>query len=399
MYKKNCIQCGGKNLKKIVNFGMQPWCNDHQNSLKKSLNVKKFPLKLMKCDNCQGGQLSFFVNKKKMFTKHDYISSSNKPLLDHFKKLSLKINKINKNKFKSILDIGSNDNSFLNCFDNSWKTYGVESCKKSIKNQLKKKHKIYNVFFNYNLVKKIKKEFDIIHASGVFFHLEEIYSATKAIKILLKKNGIFIVEFIYLKKIYENLNYDQIYHEHLFYYNIQSLSKLLERFDLQIFDTEKSRVHGGSIIAYIGHKGFVKETKRHKENIRQENIYLTKNKLKINKIQKDINNLISNLKRKILYYKKRNYKISVIGAPAKATVVINLLDKKTVKCISDCYEVNKNKIGKYIPGSDILIKNEKYLNVKDNRVFLILSWNYKKYILDKLFIKKNIKNIKVISPH
>ena len=118
------------------------------------------------------------------------------------------------------------------------------------------------MFFNYKNSKKIKTKFDYINASGVFFHLEELHSFTRGVKFLLKKKGIFIVQFLYMKKIVENTAFDQIYHEHLLYYNLKTLNFLLNKHDLEIFDAHLTKVHGGQMVAYVSKKGERQKTKR-----------------------------------------------------------------------------------------------------------------------------------------
>ena len=82
-----------------------------------------------------------------------------------------------------------------------------------------------SVLFLTNLAKSLNKKFNF--ASGIFFHLEELHSVTKGVKNALDQNGVFVVQFIYLKKMIENFAFDQIYHEHLLYYNLRSLNFLL----------------------------------------------------------------------------------------------------------------------------------------------------------------------------
>ena len=100
---------------------------------------------------------------------------------------------------------------------------------------------------------KIRKA-KVIHGSGIFFHLEDLKSVFKGIKELLKNDGILVSEFIYLPSMIKNLAFDQIYHEHLLYYSLTTFQYLLNEFDLEIYDAEKTLIHGGSCTAYIRHK-------------------------------------------------------------------------------------------------------------------------------------------------
>jgi SAM-dependent methyltransferase len=325
-----------------------------------------------------------------MFSNHTYLSGINKELISHFSKLSSKILNIFPKKKISILDIGSNDGTFLKNFLNkkNINIIGVESCKKICKISLKQGIKTVNDFFNYKTALKLdnKKEgFDCIHASGIFFHLEEIISVTKAIKYILKNDGIFIIQFLYLKNIIEKKHFDQIYHEHLNYYNLKPLQRFLNSYDLEIYDAEKSTIHGGSIIAYVCHKGLRKKKKRFLNLLKLED------RKKVNKLDFYLNfqNKILEerfkFKKKIELLKKRNFNIYGIGAPAKSSTFLNYF-KITYKDIKCTFENNNLKINKYLPFSRIKIEDEKKLKkiISLNKdIFLILSWNFKKNIIKK----------------
>ena len=150
-------------------------------------------------------QINHTVKKEIMFSDHTYLSGITKSLSDHFK--NVRNNIIlkfcnNEKKFFSILDIGSNDGTFLKHFKKlKWKILGIESSKRIAKIANDNKIKTLRYFFNYKVAKRIKSKFDFINASGIFFHLEELHSFTKGVKYLLKKKGGFYnTIFIYEKK-------------------------------------------------------------------------------------------------------------------------------------------------------------------------------------------------------
>ena len=112
-----CRVCDSTKLKEVLNLGEQPWCN---NFLKKKDigREKKYPLVLLFCKSCSLVQLNHTVKKEIMFSDHTYLSGITKTLSDHFERVSNDLNKkYNKeNKIKRILDIGSNDGTFLKHF-------------------------------------------------------------------------------------------------------------------------------------------------------------------------------------------------------------------------------------------------------------------------------------------
>jgi SAM-dependent methyltransferase len=388
MYKRQCFLCDSKKLKKILDLGLQPWCNNFVKKNQLGLE-KKYPLYINFCKNCSNVQLGYILSKKKMFANHSYLSGSNYELIDHFNKISLKILNILSKKNFSILDIGSNDGTFLKTFKNNKNIniIGIESCKKISHIASKQGIKTINKFFNYKSALKIDnnlKGFDCIHASGVFFHLEEIKSVTKGIKYILKNDGVFIIQFLYLKNIIEKKHFDQFYHEHLNYYNLETLERFLNSYDLEIYDAENSNIHGGSIIAYVCHKGTKKKTKKFLNLVKLEKSKKTSKLEFYLDFANKINKLKLKFKRKLDFLKKRNFNIYGIGAPAKSTTLINYfgINNNDIKFTT---ENNHLKIGKYLPYSRIKIIDEKLIKkISFNKdIFLIFSWNFKKNIIKK----------------
>ena len=249
---KSCRICLDTNLIELIDLGEQPWCN---NFLKKNeIGKEKFyPLKVLLCNNCKVSQLNYTVPKEVMFSDHTYLSGVTKSLSKHFENIRDEIiKKFKINSKKKNLDLGSNDGTFLKHFKNiGWETLGVEPSKRISKIANDNKINTLNKFFNFDVSNEIKDKFDFINASGVFFHLEELHSFTKGVRNLLHEDGVFIVQFLYMKSIMKNIAFDQIYHEHLLYYNLSTLNNLLIQYDLEIFDAQLHSIHGGQMTAYI----------------------------------------------------------------------------------------------------------------------------------------------------
>ena len=396
----NCRICKYKKLTKILNLGKQPWCNDF---LKKNRvgKEKKYPLELFYCQNCFLVQLGFTVKKEIMFNDHTYLSGVTKTLDKHFKFV---LNDIEKRfNFKSykgnILDIGSNDGTFLKNFKKKgWDVLGIEPAKRISNLANKNGIKTINKFFNYKTARKIKQSFDFINASGVFFHLEELHSFTKGVEWLLKPNGVFIVQFLYMKSIVQNTAFDQIYHEHLLYYNLYTLEKLLNLHNLHIFDCYLCSVHGGQMVAYISKKNVKKKTSRFYKFWKKEK---TAKCNSLNFYKKFVKK-ISLLKQKNLNFlkecKNKNLVVYGFGAPVKGNTLLNYFKIKK-NLISLLVEKNPMRENLFAPGSHIPIKMESKLK-KYPDVYYVLAWNFKKEILknNKGLIKKGVKFYFPINP-
>ncbi|MGD2169749.1 MAG: class I SAM-dependent methyltransferase, partial [Chlamydiota bacterium] len=226
---------------------------------------------------------------------------------------------------------------------------------------------------------EINQYYDVINAAGVFFHLEELHSVTEAIKRFLKKDGVFVVQFIYMKGIMENIAFDQIYHEHLLYYTLKTLNTLLKRHGLELFDAELMSIHGGSIMGYVSHKGAKQKTDRLENLIRKEEIDKTNDLSTYLKFAKNI----EELKQKNLTFlhkcKEQNKKVFGMGAPVKGNTLLNYfkIGSNLLDCLVEKNELRKNL---YSPGMHLPIYIEKELASPPD-VYYVLAWNFKTEIL------------------
>ena len=236
-------------------------------------------------------------------------------------------------------------------------------------------------YFNLDLVKDLNCTFDVINASGVFFHLEEIHSVTQGIKSALKKDGVFVVQCLYMRSIIDNVAFDQIYHEHLLYYNVKTLNQLLNLHGLELFDCEESPIHGGSIIGYVAHKG------RFDKSSMLETLENKEASEKANSIETyfDFADKVVSLKHKncalIGEALHAGKKIYGLGAPVKGNTLLNYFGF-TTKEIEALTEINPLREGLFAPGSHIPIVMEKTLDTHPE-VYYVLAWNFKDEILSK----------------
>jgi SAM-dependent methyltransferase len=395
-----CRVCDSNNLELAIDLGSQPWAN---NFLKKEEVGKEpfYPLRVLFCHNCSAAQLDTTVPKETMFSDHTYLSGVTKSLSEHFRKIAEEADSrfFKDKKNKIVLDIGSNDGTQLKHFkDLGYDVLGVESSRTIAKIANDSGIKTLNKFFNLETAKEIGQKFDVINAAGVFFHLEELHSAAEGIKESLANDGVFVVQFLYMKRIIENLAFDQIYHEHLLYYNLKTIEKLLNRHDLSIFDAYISPIHGGSMIAYVTHKG------KKSPSARLEKLTKEEDKAKSNEFATYVEfaKRIEKMKEANIAYldkkKKEGKRIFGMGAPVKGNTLLNYF--KIGKQYLDCLvEKNELRRGLFSPGMHLEILIEKELK-RPPDVYYVLAWNFKKEILanNQDLIKKGVEFYFPVNP-
>ena len=393
-YKFECRSCGNNKLKRVVSLGYQPLANNLLR--KKDEKCELYPLEVNYCENCHNCQLSVAVDQKKMFSNYLYTSSTSKSFREHFIRAASQYVKMFKLKPKKsyIVDIGSNDGVALKPFkDLGFKNIqGVEPANNLAKLANKNKIKTFNGFLNLKNIKKIKKNADLILASNVFAHSDNLKEMADCMIRLLSKKGTIIIEVQYLMNTLKDLTFDNIYHEHYNYWSLTSLVNFFKQFQVKLFKVEKIDTHGGSIRIFISKNKNIKIEKSIKELLDEEEKFGIKQfktyKNFGKKVYKIRDNVIKNLKK----LKIKNESIVGYGAPAKATTALNFFGIS--KEIDYIVEDNKLKHKKFVPGVKIPIFSKQKIS-KRKPLVLVLAWNfYKEIKKNNSKIAKQFVNIK-----
>ena len=372
-----CQISGAKDLKTILSLGYLPPVNKLK-KINSSLREDVFyPSELMYSQRSRLVQLSTIVNKEILFPKeYPYTSSTTKILRENFKELYEDCKKIiNISSKDLIIDIGSNDGNLLNNFKKYHKVLGItpeKIGKIAIKNGIRTLIRYFDKNTSDLVLKKFGKA-KIITATNVFAHIENVNLLMKNLLRVLKDDGVFISESHYLVSLIKTNQYDTIYHEHLRYYSLTSLKYLFNKYDMEIIHAKKINTHGGSIRVYAARKKRFKINHSVRKILSYEKNFL--NWKTFNNFKKKVVDSKLKLYSILEKLKNNNKKIYGIGAPSRASTLINYvgLDENIIDCV---LEIDGSyKIGNYIPGKKIPILSENKL-YKDPPDFLILfAWH------------------------
>lgn len=378
---KKCRVCYGENLSPVIDLGFQPWGNNFLR-LDEIGQEPTYPLRVVFCNSCSTIQLDHTVKKEVMFADHTYLSGITSTLNEHFKRIASYVDTQFGEIFadKNILDIGSNDGTQLKHYQKlGWDALGVESSSTIARMANDNGVPTLNKFFNLKCLEDINMKFSVINAAGVFFHLEELHSVTEAIKKGLKTKGVFVVQFLYIKSILDNNAFDQIYHEHLLYYSLKTLNKLLSLYNLSIFDAFLTETHGGQMVAFVSHKGTFKKSLRLNTLIADEEKSKCNEKSSYLKFSQRITRMKDANLEFLLAAKKECKKVYGMGAPVKGNTLLNYFGVKSdlIKCL---LEKNPLRKGLFAPGSHIPIYLEDEVKERAD-IYYVLAWNFKKEIL------------------
>jgi hypothetical protein len=339
-------------------------------------------------------QLQEKFNPKYLYgDDYGYRSGVNLTMRNHLGSISkLLTKKSNLKKGDYVLDIASNDGTLLNSYKkNEIIKVGIDP----ILNKFNKYYKFINYkinnFFSYKVVRrKIKKNFKIITACAVFYDLNDPNKFLRDISSLIEKNsGIFYLEFQDLLSLIKNKLFDTICHEHLEYYSLYVIKKMLENNNLKLIDANKNLINGGSLSLIISHKKSVyKINNRNIDRLlSEEKKYKLYSKKTYDIFYKKILKIGKELKKLFEIAKLKKQTIHGYGASTKGNVLLQFfnINNNTISYIADR---NFEKRNHFTPGTKIKIITEQESRKMKPNYYLVLPWHFKPEILKR---EKNIR--------
>ena len=332
-------------------------------------------------------QLNDHPKPEKMFNKsYPFFTGSSEYMKIHFKDYA---NFVKKNYLRSnskIIEIGSNDGTFLKNFEENKKNIiGFEPSSNVADRAIKNGVPSINEFFNTTNVSKLSEfmsSTDLVCASNVICHVPDLNNLIQSIDLLLTKQGTFIFEEPYLGSMFSKISYDQIYDEHIFMFSATAIKKIFEKFNFDLIDALPQKTHGGSMRYVIKRKNISTPT------VNLKNILDEEKEKKLDSINSCLsfkkNCEISKEKivHKIHTLKKSGKSICGYAATSKSTTVLNYCGINTDHIDYIC-DTTEEKIGKYTPGSHIPVKNMDYFSKNQTDSIYLFAWNHKEEIFEK----------------
>lgn len=380
-----CRLCENFPTKLVCDLGKSPPANNFIEDYKET-EILSYPLELEFCRNCFNLQLSECLNENLLYSNYNYLTPDSKILSSHYQELANYINhKIGKINKLSILEIGSNNGLLLKHLSkNAMHVLGVDPAENVAKIANEGGIETINDFFNINIVKEIqnkKRNIDVLIARHMFAHNKRPHDILEAAAALFdEKAGYLVIENAYALDTLLHGEFDQIYHEHMYFYTVTAMMHFLNEFGFKLFDISFSSVHGGSVVFYASSKIKSKSDLLEKQLKFEAEIFSSDEVFK--NFCKKISALKDNILFKIKEFKDKNLPVIAYGAPAKAFTMFSFfnLDSSSIKY---CVDTTATKQGKTFPVSFIPIVSENDIDNSTNKLILVNAWNYKDEIIKK----------------
>lgn len=378
-----CPISGSDKSIEYLNLGSVPLVNDLCETREESLACERFPLAIQFFPESRLSCLKDVVNEEKLFLNYLYKSGVNKPYIDHClnmydyisHRMILGLNDL-------VVDVGGNDGSLLKAFrkENRNPHYINIDCSKSfIEDNEKAGIEYLNEYFDEFTELEYKAK--LITSTNVFQHTVSIRSFVKGIRRNLCGNGIWCLEFPYILTTLANDNYDQVYHEHVYYYCLKNIVDLLEQEEMRVVNVSYHDIHAGTLRVLSVKNTSTKQSDSTISSFLNLEKTLTeeycvkwgkRTKIKIKEFQQFINNILNDGK-----------SIACFGAAAKGCVFLNTcnIDYTLFDFIVDDTPF---KQGKFVPGTGLEVVDRHILKSEHPDYLLILAHNFKEYIINSL---------------
>ena len=379
-----CLCCDSTDIEILLDLNNQPLANSYHDNTKE---MDEYPLGVNICNNCYHIQLTHVVNPDLLFKDYLYVSGTTKTLHDNMKWfVDYVLETTIWGKGNSVLDIACNDGTQLDYFKKEgFKTFGIDPAE-NLHKLSSKNHKVICDYFNAD---KFDRQFDVITAQNVFAHNSNPKEFLEHCDELMHDESVLYIQTSQAEMILNN-QFDTIYHEHVSFFNINSMNELVKRTNLTLTDVIKTPVHGISYLFRFTKNTFEGRRKVFNEiEVERQRGLLSKKTY--DEYAKNVISVVDDFKKLTQNSKREGFKLVGYGAAAKGMTFLNFADVKLDVIIDD----NELKQGLYTPGTNIPIKSNEYLkrySDDDKVLFIPLAWNFYDEIRERILKTRDNEN-------
>ncbi len=382
-----CPICGSRDISTYLELGKQPLANELTPDRPSSIFAERYDLALNICLDCLYVWLREQVSPERLFSNNTYLTCISKQTrLDMENFADSCINTCYFEKKAKAIDIGSNDGTLLNFFkDTGFEVLGIDPSKVACELANSKGITTINDFFGKRVLNKVLSSFgraDIITGTNVITHVEDPVSFLTSCKRLLKPKGSIVLEFYNFEHLLYNVAFDQIYHEHVSYFNFTTFLNMVERTGLFVYKVETVKSQGGSLRVFLAKDEKARVDDSVARLLRKEGDF---DKIKSRflsfpgKVLKRKEEILNLIEAELI----KSDKLAGYGASAKATVLLNYLNISYDKIVAIA-DRNPIKQKKFIPGTGIPVISPEELVYINPDFIIIFPWNIRTEIIKEV---------------
>ncbi len=388
--RTSCAFCDSRAIDKIIDFGNVALAGGFLKP-DKFASEQLFPLRVHFCRDCYALQVLDIIDPEILFADYFYFSSAIQSLRDHFIDYADEVvPRFLEPENSTAVEIGCNDGILLKPIADHGvrKVIGVDPATNIVRTINDPRITIVNSFFSNAVAETIRAEHgpaQLIVANNVYAHIPEINDVTRGIAGLLDKDGVFVFEAHYLGSVVNGLQYDMIYHEHLYYYSLLSLEKHMARHGLVVFDVKSISIHGGSMRFYVCRKDsrHARKVSAQVHRLRKEELARGYDRVEcFERFAGEIAQRKDRLMALLEEARGKGLRVAGYGASGRANTIIQYCGI-TGSHIDYMIDDSSAKWGYFTPGSHIEVVPRERLVMEEPDYLLVFAWAYLNEIAGK----------------
>jgi SAM-dependent methyltransferase len=382
-----CLGCGDQLPPAFLDLGRTPLANAYVAEAPDCTDEETFPLAVAYCDSCHLVQLADTVSPEKMFSEYAYFSSYSESFLEHARQMAESyIDRFKLVPGSRVLEIASNDGYLLRHFrQHGIEVLGIDPARNIAAEANRRGIPTLCRFFGEGVVPEIVSNYgkaDLIVGNNVLAHVPGINDFLSAVAAGLRPDGAAVFECPYLGELLNKVEFDTIYHEHVFYYSLNAMKILAERAGLELFDVVLQRVHGGSLRIFLQLPG-ARPIAQSVETMRSEEVRIgLTSRARYASFAAQVCKLKGQLCSMLTEIKEGGNRIAAYGAPAKGNTLLNYCGIGR-ELIDFTVDRSPHKQGRLLPGSHLPILPPEELLARMPEYTVILPWNLADEIVEQ----------------
>ncbi|HEV2035657.1 MAG TPA: class I SAM-dependent methyltransferase [Candidatus Dormibacteraeota bacterium] len=378
-----CRSCGSEGVELVLSLGETPLANALIKPDQLDAPEPVFPLDLAFCSDCSLVQITFTVPPERLFSEYPYLSSVSDTMLEHARQLTAELGRERRLSADSlVIEIASNDGYLLqNYLASGIPVLGIEPARNIALIAEQRRVPTIVEFFGSRLGVQLAADghrADVIHAHNVLAHVADLNGVIAGIYALLKDDGIAVIEVPYVRDLIDRLEFDTIYHEHLCYFSVTALDRLLGRHDMRLLDVQRLPIHGGSLRVRAGKRGIPHPSVA--AMLGEERAIGMTSMGYYSRFGEQVRALRKQLVEALRRLKAGGNRIAAYGASAKGSTLLNYIGigSEVLDFVADRSVV---KQGLFTPGTRLPVVSPDVLLREIPDYALLLVWNFADEVL------------------